>query len=123
MSAKNILLTSVGVFLLIVGLAGLFVPILPTMPFILVAYVCFNGNPRIRARLLRNKVFQKYLENYQRNPGVKKTIILMGLWPLWGTLWLSMVAVNRLWSTILLTCVGIVATIRLLSMTKSLKGS
>ncbi len=47
-----------GFVLLGVGAAGIFLPLIPTTPFVLSASACFTASPRMRARLLKIKFFR-----------------------------------------------------------------
>ncbi len=58
---------------LCVGLAvvGIFVPILPTTPFLLLAAVCYaRSSQRFLAWLLTNRWFGSYIKNYREGRGI-----------------------------------------------------
>lgn len=121
MSVKNLLLTAAGFLLLAIGAVGALVPVLPTTPFVLLASGCFAGNPAIRARMLRNKFFREHLENYQQRTGLKKRTVVLSLSFLWGMLCLSMLAVAKLWCTLLLLGVGLAVTLHILCIARPKK--
>ncbi|MCL2356193.1 MAG: YbaN family protein [Defluviitaleaceae bacterium] len=45
MKVKHLLINALGFLLLGIGAVGLFVPLLPTTPFVLLAAVCFSYTP------------------------------------------------------------------------------
>ncbi|MAG58571.1 MAG: hypothetical protein CMJ83_19965 [Planctomycetes bacterium] len=56
-----------GVLFVAVGTVGIFLPVLPTTPFILLAAACFaRGSRRAHAWLLRTRVFGPMIERWQR---------------------------------------------------------
>ncbi len=118
---KKHLLSAAGFLLLIIGAIGLFVPILPTTPFILVASACFTGNPRIRSWLLKNRFFQEHLTNYQQRTGLKKSTIALSLSFLWVTLSASALVVGKLWLALLLGSIGAAVTIHILCVSRPKK--
>ena len=119
MSIKNILLTIAGFGLLGVGAVGAFIPILPTTPFVLVASACLAGNPKIRGWLLKNKFFAEHLTNYRCRTGLKTRTVAVSLSFLWVTLCVSMLVMCEIWSTLLLSAVGIAVTIHLLCIARA----
>lgn len=57
----KIFLVIIGFISLILGIIGTFLPIIPTMPFLFVAYFCFkNGSPRFRKWYLQSIFHKKY---------------------------------------------------------------
>ena len=53
------------------GLIGVFVPLLPTTPFLLLAAACFlRSSPKMHARLLANRRLGPYLEQWQRERSI-----------------------------------------------------
>lgn len=118
MRLKNQLLTIVGILLLSIGSVGVFVPILPTTPFVLMASACFAGNPTMRRWLLKNRFFAEHLENYQKRTGLQRKTVVVSLSFLWGTLCLSMLAMGKLWAVLLLSAVGVTVTIHILCIAR-----
>lgn len=111
---KSILLTISGFLLLGVGFVGVFLPLLPTTPFVLAASACFTGNPTLRNKLLRSKFFHEHVTNYQQRTGLKKSTVFISLAVLWGGLSTSMIAMGKLWAVFLLSAVGIAVTVHIL---------
>lgn len=67
-----------------IGAVGIFVPILPTTPFLLLAAACYyKGSERMHRWLLNNRYFGNYIRNYREGKGITlkaKTFTLFLLW-------------------------------------------
>ena len=64
------------------GFIGIFLPILPTTPFILLSAYCFaKSSPRLYQWLIRNKIFGPIILEWQESrtisPAVKKRAIFL----------------------------------------------
>jgi uncharacterized membrane protein YbaN (DUF454 family) len=118
MRIRTILLTALGLLFLALGLIGVFLPILPTTPFVLLGAACLTGTPKLRERILRITFFREYLENYQKGNGLPRRTVIKSLIFLWGMLLISMFLVAQLWLTLLLIVVGICVTIHILWIAK-----
>jgi uncharacterized membrane protein YbaN (DUF454 family) len=82
----RVFLTATGTVLLTVGIVGIFVPILPTTPFLLLAAICYaRSSQRLYRWLLTNKWFGKYFSNYLQKKGVPLPIKAFTI----GLLWLA----------------------------------
>ncbi|NJD36365.1 MAG: DUF454 domain-containing protein [Betaproteobacteria bacterium] len=75
----------VGTVALFLGLAGIFLPILPTTPFVLLAAACFaRGSLRLHDALLAHRlagpIIREWQEHRSMPPGIKPwAFLLMGL--------------------------------------------
>lgn len=59
------LFLAVGLISLTLGAAGIFLPILPTTPFMLLAAFCFaRSSDRLHRYLVNHPVFGEYISNY-----------------------------------------------------------
>ena len=53
------------------GTAGMFVPVLPTVPFMLLAMICFTkGSKKVRDWFVTTKLYEKTLYNYKSGNGM-----------------------------------------------------
>jgi uncharacterized membrane protein YbaN (DUF454 family) len=71
------------------GLVGIFVPVLPTTPFLLLAAFCFaRSSAPFYRRLMSSRWVGPYLRNYREGGGMTrrdKAITLIALWLAIGT--------------------------------------
>ena len=73
-----------------VGILGIFVPILPTTPFLLLAAACYmRSSQKMYYWLLNNKLFGSYIKNYIQGKGIPLNIKVFTVILLWITIGLS----------------------------------
>lgn len=112
---KKTLLKILGFFFLIVGAIGIFMPVLPTTPFVLLAAICFStASPKVYEKLLKNRFFGAYIENFRTKKGIPLKQKIFSISSLWILLILSMILINKPIMYIILMIVGIGVTIHLL---------
>ena len=69
---KQIFLLAIGWISFALGVLGLFLPILPTTPFMILAAACFDrGSPRFHAWLINHKIFGPPIQDWKRNRAIK----------------------------------------------------
>jgi uncharacterized protein len=79
------ILLGIGLAALALGLIGVFLPVLPTTPFLLVAATCFaRGSPRLHRRLAESRTFGPTLAEWRRHRAIawrtkRYALIAMGL--------------------------------------------
>jgi uncharacterized protein len=84
-SLTKFLLNTVGVIAVLLGIIGIFLPLLPTTPFLLLASACFvRGSTRLHRRLMEAPVIGKIIRDYEENrvvPVRAKVIAMALMWP------------------------------------------
>lgn len=61
----------VGFVSLILGAVGIFLPVLPTTPFLLLSVFCFErSSEKFHRLLLENRIFGKYIKDYREKKGI-----------------------------------------------------
>ena len=114
---KKTLLIVAGVVSLTLGGIGVFLPLLPTTPFVLLAAGCFAGSsPAMHRWLCRSRFFGEYIENYRTNAGVSKSVKIRAILFLWAGLGLSAAAVHKPLVRIILAVVGVCVSTHLVMM-------
>jgi uncharacterized membrane protein YbaN (DUF454 family) len=112
---KKILLITFGSIFLVLGVIGIFLPLLPTTPFLLLTAACYaKSSKRLLRKMLSNRLVGKYIADYQQNKGIRKSIKIYVLTLLWTTIALSIVFfADAVWLKILLVCVAVGVTIHI----------
>lgn len=74
------LLWSAGIIALALGIIGIFLPGLPTTPFVLLAAACFvRASPRAYAWLLNHKLFGPSLRDWEQHRSIPRRAKIIGL--------------------------------------------
>jgi uncharacterized membrane protein YbaN (DUF454 family) len=86
-------ITAVGV-----GAIGVFVPLLPTTPFLLLAAACFiRSSDRLYAWLINHRWFGRYIRNYREHRAITPGVRAVALILLWAAIGYSAVVVATAW--------------------------
>jgi len=65
------LLIAAGSIALVLGAIGIFTPLLPTTPFVLLAAACFaRASPRLHQRLLANRTFGPMIYEWEKHRSI-----------------------------------------------------
>ncbi len=97
------------------GVIGIFIPILPTTPFLLAAIYLYMRSSRSGVKMiLRNRYLSPYVSSYFSKKGIPAKILIRTLVILWTTLAISFVLVkDNLHVEIILLIVGAGVTVHL----------
>jgi uncharacterized membrane protein YbaN (DUF454 family) len=80
-----------GVLAVVLGVLGIFLPLLPTTPFLLLASWCFaRGSTRLHRWLLSHPWFGDYLRNFEAGRGIPLRAKIVATVLLWSSLLLAM---------------------------------
>ena len=111
-------LIAVGIISVGLGLLGVFIPVLPTTPFLLLAAGCFmRSSQRLYDWLIHHKWFGEYIRNYREYRAIPlraKVVTLVLLWSVIGTT--ALFAVTLWWVRVLLGVVALGVTLHLLHL-------
>ena len=114
-SLKTWVLMVAGCLALALGTVGVFIPVLPTIPFLLVAGFCFlRSSEKMYHFLMNHPLWGEQLRDYVQHKAVKRRVKYMTLIGLWVSLGIAALMVHNLHVRILLPFVGIGVTIHLL---------
>ncbi|HMS66463.1 MAG TPA: YbaN family protein [Ignavibacteria bacterium] len=107
-----------GVLLVGIGILGMFLPILPTTVFFLLAAWCFaRSSEKFYKWLHENRLFGKYLSNYSRGNGMTLKSKAFSLSVLWlGIGYSSIFATSLLYVRILLLLIAVAVTWHILAI-------
>jgi uncharacterized protein len=114
--AKKIIFISLGVFFVVLAAVGVFVPILPTTPFLLVAAALFAKSSEALYRWLTcNRIFGRYLKNYWQGKGIPVKIKIYAITLLWIVIGISAFFVIKiLFVRIILAVVAVAVTLHII---------
>ena len=120
---KKRLLFIAGTLFTALGIIGIFVPILPTTPFLLLAAACYiRSSQRFYDWLLNNRFFGAYVKNYMQGKGMPLRVKIFTVVLLWLTISLSMwLATQNSAVRIILALVAIGVTTHI-TLIKTVKG-
>ena len=112
----RLLLIGIGTLCVALGVVGIFVPILPTTPFLLLAAFCYaRSSQRFLNWMLSNRWFGAYIKNYREGRGIPRREKVLTIIALWLTIGFStLYAVSAWWARLLLIVVAIGVTVHLL---------
>ena len=115
---KRALLVACGLTAVALGAIGIFLPLLPTTPFLLLAAACFlRSSDRLYRWLLNHRRLGRIVRQYRENRAIPSRTKAATLLLLWATLLFSgVVVVEALWLRLLLAGVGIGVTLHVLSL-------
>lgn len=120
------LVSFLGTIFLICGVIGIFLPLLPTTPFLLLAAACYvKASPRLYRRLMANKYLGSYIENYRAGRGIPAKAKLLSISVLWATISISAFRIDSPHIRIFLLIVAISVTVHIITrktLSKSKKG-
>lgn len=116
---KQIIMVGLGILFLVLAFLGIFLPVLPTTPFVLLSAYFLSCNPKALARALKIPFFKEHYENYKDRRGISRKTLIKSLTYLWLSMIVSMIIVKKLWLVFLLTFIGICVTIHLVYMSRA----
>ena len=114
----RILLLIGGTVALVLAMLGVFLPLLPTTPLVLLAAWCFaRSSARFHRRLLANRWLGPYIHNYQQGRGMPAQAKVITLIMLWSAIGVGAVFVAPVWwSRLLLIAIAAGVTMYLLRL-------
>lgn len=111
------LLIAAGVLLVTVGAIGIFVPLLPTTVFLLLAAICFGkSSPGAYHWLMTNRVFGRMLRDYHEGRRATLFTKITSFAMLWLGLAVTVWLVGNLWIDTGLLVIGLAVSIHLLRL-------
>jgi uncharacterized membrane protein YbaN (DUF454 family) len=98
------------------GIIGVFIPFLPTTPFLLLSAGFFlKGSDRLYQWLINHRVFGKYIRNFREYKAIPKNTKIFAVTTLWATILASVIFFTDSFALRgLLVAIGIGVTIHIL---------
>ncbi|PKM54173.1 MAG: DUF454 domain-containing protein [Firmicutes bacterium HGW-Firmicutes-5] len=111
---KKYFLLTIGTISLFLGVLGIFLPLLPTTPFLLLASYCYLRNSKkMYGWIMNHKTFGIYIHNYIEYKAIKKRTRISALIFLWGSLGFSIYLAPIFYVKIMLVFIGTAVTLHL----------
>ena len=114
----RLLLLIIGTLSVALGILGIFLPILPTTPFLLLAAYCYaRSSERFYQWLLTNRWFGEYIRNYREGRGMPLRDKIVTLTVLWLTIGFAVAfAVSAWWGRLILVGIASGVTIHIIRL-------
>lgn len=95
----KVFLIVIGSLALALGVIGIFLPLLPTTPLLLLAAACYvRSSEKLYQWLINNKWFGKYIENFRSGKGIPLKAKVIGITVLWLTIGYTVIFVVPLYA-------------------------
>jgi uncharacterized protein len=115
MDIRKAVLIFTGTVCVALGVLGMFLPLLPTTVFLLMAAYCYSrSSERFHTWLLTNRWFGPYIKNYKGGKGISMRQKILSISILWLSIGTSIWLVGGFWITLLLLAIAIGVTVHLL---------
>ena len=113
---RNLTLIALGTLSLALGVLGIFVPLLPTTPFILLSAALYaRSSKRFYHWLIYNKWLGRYIRDYREGRGVPLGAKIVSINLLWITIGYAVFyLIDPVWLKILLLLIALTVSIHLL---------
>ncbi|WP_263862231.1 YbaN family protein [Vibrio panuliri] len=103
MVIRRLLYNLIGGLSLCLGIIGIFLPVLPTTPFVLLASACFmRSSPRFHRWLSEHPTFGPIISNWHQHRAVSKKVKLRGALVMVASFCFSIYIVPHDWLKIML---------------------
>jgi uncharacterized protein len=105
-----------GFILVAIGVIGIFLPLLPTTIFLILASICFlKSSPKANEWLRNHKILGGYIDNYQNKTGLTRNAKIANIITLWISISLSaFLLTDEPYIRIILLAIAIGVTVHLL---------
>jgi uncharacterized protein len=105
-----------------IGVMGIFIPGLPTTPFLLLAAGCYlRSSRKLYDRLLSSPVIGKHIRNFREYGGMFLSVKIGAILLMWGMILLSIFLIKNLSFTLIVAAAGLAGTIVMGFVIKTVK--
>ena len=107
-----------GTLCVALGVVGMFFPVLPTTPFLLLAAFFYaRSSKRFYHWLMTNRWFGDYIRNYREGRGIPLKQKILSILLLWLTIgYAALVVLSLWWAKLILLGIAVGVTIHLISI-------
>jgi uncharacterized membrane protein YbaN (DUF454 family) len=114
----KVILIICGTLFVALGVVGIFLPLVPTTVFLLLAAACYaRSSSRLYAGLLGNRWLGSYIRNYHERRGMRRRDRVVTLSMLWVGISATLIwTVHTLWLGLLLLGIAVGVTIHVVRL-------
>ncbi|MEN8615229.1 YbaN family protein [Dehalogenimonas sp. THU2] len=113
----RVLFIVIGTLAVGLGIVGIFLPLLPTTPFLLLAAASYaRSSPRFYNWLINHHRLGEYIRNYRDHRAIKLHAKVTAIALLWLTIGVSIIVVDPAWVKLSLGAIAAAVTGHLLSL-------
>jgi uncharacterized protein len=122
-SLTNTALVVAGTVSVGLGIIGVFLPLIPTTPFLLLGAACYvKGSEKLYEKLISNKLLGSYIKNYREGKGIPQKTKVYAISLLWISIGYSIVfLMDNILIRILLLLIAVCVTWHILSLKTSIR--
>lgn len=114
---KILALKIIGILALVLGIVGIFLPLLPTTPFLLLAAACFaRSSERMHGWLINHSLFGPFLRDWEAGRGIPARAKVIALLMMWSSMGYAMWRFDKPWLQAVLLITGASVSIYLLRL-------
>lgn len=114
MDIRKALLIFAGTLCVGLGVLGMFLPLMPTTVFLLLAAYCYShSSEKFHNWLLSNRWLGSYIKNYKGGKGISVRQKVSTIIMLWLSIGFSMWMVGGFWINLLLAAIALGVTVHL----------
>lgn len=114
----KILFVIFGIISLALGVLGIFLPLLPTTPFLLLSATLFaRSSDKLYNWLINHKRLGEYIRSFREDKAIPLKVKVISISTMWIVILISVftVALEKWWLQLILLCTAIGVTIHILS--------
>lgn len=117
MRIKKYIFIILGLISLSLGIIGVFIPVLPTTPFLLLSSFLFlRSSEKLYNWLMSHKVLGEYIYNYMEHRAVKKSAKISAIIFLWLSMTISIILVGSTHVRLFLAFIGVAVTLHIATL-------
>ncbi|HWP45090.1 MAG TPA: YbaN family protein [Blastocatellia bacterium] len=111
----KIVFNLLGSMFVLLGVLGVFLPLLPATPFLLLASACYvKGSERLHRWLMNNRYLGSYIKNFRERRGMPLSAKVMTIGIFWGSILVSLWRIDSAAVQPVLLIIGVFVTLLIL---------
>lgn len=105
---KKTVFLFLGLILTLLGIIGIFIPVLPTTPLLLLASYCYvRSSEKLYLWLINHRIFGRYIRDYNKYRAVDKKSKTIAVILIWVSMMISMSLISKTPVRIVLLITGL----------------